>query len=351
VIAPAAVSADALTDACGLASGRLTEIHRQVTDLLLAHGQLVFADVAAEAYFREQVERLGKVSPSAHKLWEGLLQFGRIAHTEPGTRPVEQIDTLADLVHDWAGVIDTALMEPERAQLLGCPEGDGSWRDPATGLEITCHDCAGASQVLSTLRQLESRRAIRKGAGRDHLWNERLGPLARVSDCVHIQDRYMGANLDKLYEGRRRKAGRGRCRASASSTPNEVEWLLDRLADEGAALTVSFYTQWPGSWATRDPIVRAFEEAVKAAALAGRGVSKVHLFIVDESRWEPHDRHFRGEGAGIELSAGFDLLRDDKVSKGFTMTYLYGDDVQKLKDEENEVRRRLDGPLVLFESA
>jgi hypothetical protein len=346
VIAPVALSADALVEDCGHGTDRLADLHRRLTETLIAHGQIVFADAAAEAYFHQQLQILAQRSPSAGKLWEGLLQFGRFVYANGDATPLEQIDTFAVLVDDWAQLVETAIVEPDRAVLLGCPEGHGAWLDPQSGLEVACHDCIGASRVLGGLRRLESRRTIRIGVDREALWDQRIGPLARSAQTIHVQDRFLGTSLDAWYQACDRVAARGK---RIRQAPNEVEWLLDRLATDGKDLAVSFYTQYPDDWPTPAPVVRAFERAVAASRAKGRGVVKVQLFVLSERQWDPHDRHLRADGAGVEVSAGFDRLREPLIAAGFTMTYLYADDVQKLKDEENEVRRRLAGrPLQLL---
>jgi hypothetical protein len=342
VIAPVTLSADALTDGCGQTGTRLAELHRRLTTLLIAHGQVVFADKDAEGYFREQVEALGRISPSAYKYWEGFLQYGRLAHAEMGgLPPVEQIVDLSDLLAAWGNVVDLAVMESDRIAVLGAPDGAAVWREPTSGLEIACHDSADASHTLGSLRQLDGRRTIRKGTDRERIWEQRMAPLVRASDRLHLLDRFLGESLDRFYREQDRPARRRHAAA------NELEWLLSRVAGAAGGATLSIYTRHPDDWQP-SVVVKALERAVAGADLVGGGLVTVQLFLVPDRCWTPHDRHFRADRSGIGLSAGFDRLRQPQADRGFTLTYLYAGDVQLLADEEDDVRSRRQGPPTIL---
>ncbi len=337
MIAPVALSVDALLDGCGRDGGRFTEMHRQLTELLLAHGELVFADADGERAFVKAIRELGKVSALAGKCWEELLHHGRIGHaTPPAPARVEQIIDLPELLAGWEGVVDATVVEPDRAQLLGAPPTEVSWIPPDSDLEITCHDCATASETLAGLQRLDRRRTIRKGSDRERFWEERLAPLVRAAERVHVQDKYLGDNLRWQLEQRARSKG--------PFELQETEWLLRRISETGRGLTVSLYTSYR-SEIDRRAIVAALQ-ATTAAHVARRGsIERLQAFLVSTEVWkEPHDRHLRADKSGVELSAGFDRLRTRKLTKGFTATYLYAADVEKLIGEEDTLRDLLNEP-------
>lgn len=331
VIAPVALSADALSENCDCQGVRLIELHRRLTEMLLAHGQLVFADDNAAAYFLQQVRELGARAPSAGKLWEGLLQYGRTALASPPyPTPIERTTDLVCLASNWSPLVKLALMEPVRVQLIGDEDADAVYVDSRSGLEIGAHDCAEATRTFSALRALDARRSVRKHADRDRVWDARFAPIVRIARRIHIQDRFMGRRLDAHYKW---------CRVNGRhGAEQEVEWLLRRIgqdAVDGAVLT--FYTEVPGNW-TPHLIPDAFTNAVRRASVRD-ALAGVQLYAVPENRWEPHDRHLRADDIGIELSSGFDRLGMQRATRGYSLTYMYTTpDVQKLKDEENSVR-------------
>jgi hypothetical protein len=339
MIAPVGLSADALTDTCGYTGSRLTAMHRELAEVLLAHGQLVFADAEAEEYFRECILALGEISPTAAKYWDGVLQHGRLAHAKPhSATPLERMIELSELIATWDGIIHAALLEPERAEALGAPAGSISWRPPGGAIEIANHDAGPASETFADLRRLDATRAIRKGADRDAVWDERLGPLVRAAANVHILDRYLGSNLMAHY---RRNPDR------LPAELSEAEWLLQRVARDGESVRVSIYTQYRAGDGER-LVTAAFRGAVRRVVRGNSGIEEIRLFAIPASSWQPHDRHLRADNAGIELSAGFDRLREASTVDAFTMTYMYAADVGKLVDEENAVRRELGGPPVVL---
>ncbi|MGB2712117.1 MAG: hypothetical protein WBC33_11455 [Conexibacter sp.] len=342
MIAPVSLSVDALLDGCERTGGRLTEMHRQLALLLLAHGQLVFADATGEEIFWSRIGELGKISPVAGKCWEELLTWGRFAHADPpAPAPVEKIFELPELLGGWDGVVDATVMEPERAQLLGCPPDAVSWIPPDSELEIACHDCATASETLAGLQRLDRCRTIRKGSDRERFWEERLAPLVRAADQLVIQDKYLGENLQSRYQYRE-EGGR-------AAELQETEWLLRRIAETSSGLTVSIFTSCRNKLELPS-MTRAFKWAAQTYARRKGAIERLQVFLIPMSDWkEPHDRHLRADKSGVELSAGFDRLRTRKLTKGFTATYLYAKDVEKLIAEENGLRAILGkAPLQLL---
>lgn len=340
MIAPIGLSGDALTETCGYEGGRLAEMHRQLAAVLFAHGQLVFADGSAEAAFREQVLALGKLSPDAAKSWDVLLEHGRLAHADPPSPdPLEDIVDLPVLLSGWNRVVAAAVVEPDRAEILGCPKGAVAWRPPAADIEIACHDFATGSETLASLRKLREQPHVEAGSDREQFWDERLAPLVRAADSVHLFDRYLGKELVQAYKDR------AAARSGRVVGLRATEWLLQRIAAETSGAILSLYTQY-----TSDTDKRVMEVTLQHAArklARGGGLTEFQAFLVPDGRWSPHahDRHLRADGAGVELSAGFDRLRDTKISTAFTATYMYlPESVQKLKNAENRVRASLDQP-------
>jgi hypothetical protein len=345
MIAPVGLSSEALMETCGQEGDRLAEMHRQLAGLLFAHGQLVFADSSAEAAFRDQVLALGRLSPNAAKSWDVLLEHGRLAHADPPPpNPLESIMDLPILLEDWDRVVAAAFVEPDRAEILGCPRGAIAWRPPAAEIEIACHDVAVGSDTLSSLRRLSEQPHIEEGSDRERFWDERLAPLVRAADEVHIFDRYIGKDLMQGYRARAAaKPGR-------RLAPQVTEWLLQRITAEANNATLSIYTQYTGDQDRRVLEITLKDAAQKYAIRRRGGLKEFRAFLVRESRWPRHDRHLRADNAGIELSAGFDRLSKTAVMEEFTATYMYlPDSVRKLRKAENGVRAALiEPPLQLL---
>jgi len=341
VIASVGVSADALADHRGQTGQRLDELHRTITTLLLAHGRLMFADHDAAGYFAECLRELGRTSTLAFKYWELLLQHGRVGYADDSPEPIERLTELTELMDQWEPIVDTAIMEPERASIMGCPEDFACWRPPDRGPELVAHDCVTASDTLRGLQALDGRRHIRKGSLRDTFWRQRCAPLVRDADHVHLQDRYLVKHLlDK--------------RSMHALKQAELGWLLSCVARDGRGVTVSIYSASPH--AVDSPVICARLKELASSLRLARvgGIERLQLFLLPDRDWreargEAHDRHLRVEGSGVEVSAGFDRLRAEKLQVGFTATYFYGGETQKLKDEESEVRKRLGHkPYVIF---
>lgn len=154
MIATVSLSADALLDDC-VSGQRFDDLHQRLAQLLLAHGQLVFADLAAEAYFHERVRKLEQVSAVAAKAWELLALYGRSTRaSRASVQAVEELVDLTDLVDSWDGVVEAVLMEPGRAAMLGFEPPAVAWWCPSGQLEVVCHDTPTGSQTLAALQRL-----------------------------------------------------------------------------------------------------------------------------------------------------------------------------------------------------
>jgi len=344
MIAPAAVSNDALVDPSNSSLGDLAQAHEELVRLLMSHGELVHADSLDRDAFIASVRALMSRAPDAGKFWEAMLSHGRWGLAPaPAPKAIAEIEDLPAL-KKWSTAVRVAFMEKERAELLGCPENELSWRILEPPLEIACCVAGWQTDTFRDLRELSEQHTITPKTDRDALAMTRLVPLLQRARSVTVLDRWLGKNLSWQYHRGRHVA------TSASTKPPELAWLMqiiDRHAQDATlSLFSTFDDEASDSEFRRSDVVAAVDDLWQRVPSRG-GLGRLQLFLADDNvslpstgaRF-PHDRHIRCDSAGFSLSAGIDRLRRQETGNGtWRMFYLWQPgDVQGLRDDENVAR-------------
>jgi len=343
VIAPVAVSNDALVEDLDGDRKGLVQTHEELARLLMAHGELVHASTADRDAFIRAVRRLMVVAPDAAKYWEEVLAHGRWGTVDgEQTLPLSEVFDLKDLQNQWRDFIDVAFMERTRAELLGCPLGQAAWRDAESGIEIAHCGANWETPTFRLLRELADEQTISGGTERDSIAKRRFIPLIAGSRHIAILDQWLGNGLAKQHLA---------AKAKSTPTPQELQWLLGLIDKHSNQTTVSIFTACEHSATAGEPsskeIVAAFTDLWERLPKGG-GVTALRLFLGRGGSKFPHDRHIRFDAtAGFALSAGFDRLRSERTRANtrWRLTYFWRpDQVRGLIDDEDKAREITGAP-------
>jgi hypothetical protein len=262
----------------------------------------------------------------------------------PPPEPLEAIEAIEALRAGWSNYIEAAFMEPERAELLGCPASQLSWVDAESGIEVAHCNAQWQTQTFERLRDLDERHIIRTGTDRDELAMQRFNPLLDGAKRITVLDQWAGRHVAHHHTKDREGT------PWLASANHELEWLLslgDRYAD---AATFSLFTAYDvsmsGDSVNEKDVRDAFEDLWERTHEHG-GLARFQLFlgprrktISGGRRKFPHDRHIRFDaGPGFILSTSLDCLRFQTTADEWKLVYVWSPaDLAGLRADENTAR-------------
>ena len=321
----------------------LARIHYELVRAILAHGELVHADADDRHSLEQNVASLMRRSPDAGKAWELALVAARRANAVPAIgRSLDRLDDADTLQREWKGQIEVGFMEPERAELIGCPPGDEVWREPHSSIELARCCAPWQTTALARLRSLAEMPTIPPKSDRNDIADQRFVPLIKRAKRVVVLDRFLGINALK----------------TSSGSHGELEWFLDTIDQHGVDVTLAIFTTGDGGAGNEDQttaICRRFAE-IWTGVGHRRGLTELKLFIGPDSRKDgsrvfkfPHDRHMRFDKAGYVMTSGLDRFRRETTRGSWSLSYVWQPlGVRRLIDEEDRARLATGAPPEIF---
>jgi hypothetical protein len=308
-------------DATGLAAAaddaQYRAWHRRLVEILLEHGWLVFADRLDHAALLDAIQGL---PASVQPIWlEAMMRLPMRAVSDRPARSVSSLDTLVDIVGDWASCARLVLCDDEKCTtLLAIDPSDASVVDAITGLEVGRLELVSEMEVLRNVLALASTE-IRAGQSREDVWRERVKPLIAASDQITIVDRYAGARY---------------LRAGERGLISGLEWFLSRSSST-RRLGVHLVTEVGSRSAGR----LASELGGLAPVLSG-SLSSFEVTMATSAAFSPHGhaRHVEFGGRYVfTLDKGLEIFEEPTVVQG--TPFVYGD-LQAARAREDAITMR-----------
>jgi hypothetical protein len=339
MVASVGIASDALVADLDIGAGALARIHAELARALIGYGELVHADRSDRDRLIESVRILMERAPDAGKAWEAVLSDARWKEAAPPTpSPLSAIEDIASLRANWQQRIQVALIERERAELLGCPSGSEAWYDSGSEIDLAICTAPWETKTLGRLRALGDTHIVPTSTDRADFARERFVPLIERTNRITIVDKYIGKN-----------AIRG-----AELGLSELKWLLELTDGHGEEVVLSIFTvidEGGDPPHGRGEVEAAVDEIWNGFTHRG-GVILLQLFLGPARRQIgtervvfPHDRHFRFGRCAFTASAGLDRLRRAKTRGSWNISYVWdAADVGRLIAEENTARRLTGAP-------
>jgi hypothetical protein len=342
MIAGVGVSPGAIVDDVDVSSDLLAQLHREVVRCLLAHGELTFSSESERGELLTAIVQLGKYSADSAKAWETILTSGRwrVAASPATCVPLEDIEDIDQLRSGWKSLIDIAIVEAVRAELLGCPSDALSVIDEISQIEIAKCRAHWDANTFGCLRDRGERHIVVAGTPRDDVARDYFIPTLANVRHVSLLDRYVGGAL-------------ARHKGTTPSSPHELEWLIALVDEHAPGATLTLFTAFDTD--DKKPfdaaeINDAAEEIWSRIQLSG-GLKRFTI-LVAPAKWIsgaracrfPHERHLRvstqtGASCGFTLPGGFDRLRTVKSREDWRLAYMWQQsDIQGLQREEGRAR-------------
>lgn len=317
----------------------LARIHYELVRAILAHGELVHADADDRRGLELNVASLMRRSPDAGKAWELALEAARqTSAVPPIERSLDRLDDADTLQRDWKDRIEVGFIEPERAELIGCPPGNEVWREPRSGIELARCCAPWQTTALDRLRSLAEMPIIPPKSNRDEVADQRFAPLIKRARRVVVLDRFLGINALKTVNGSR----------------GELEWFLDTINRHSVDVALAVFTTGDGVAGKEDQTTAICQRFGEIWADAGHknGLAELKLFIGPDFREYggrvvkfPHDRHMRFDNAGYVMTSGLDRFRRETTRGSWSLSYIWQPlGVRRLIDEEDRARLATGAP-------
>ena len=338
MIARMSVSAEALRRLAGTGEADQAVMlarHKDLATACLEHGCLVLSNSQETADFRAWLNEIRTSSPGAFKLWAEtfttLREKRRVLQLNPGTAQLlDAVQDIAELRAEWAGKTQLAIVRDDQAQALGLPNGEMSFIDDPSGIDIAPGSLAIHCRTLADLRERAAEGVFEQGDSRELFWETVLRPLAENAHVITMFDRY-------LYKGM--------LRWRDYRDQDVVPWLLSRIdeldpsARRQVVLMGAINPEQPDPFpASADSVVSLINEHWRP--LTGGGIRAIE--VVGARRWPPHDRHMSFDlGVGITVPAGFDRFaqREVRDEEGVEWSYRWKPRaMRKLTTAESLVR-------------
>ena len=198
--------------------------------------------------------------------------------------------------------------------------------DPPSRIDLARIAAVAFAGTIAGLKARRDSAVIPNGESRDRLWEDVLGPLARVARQITVVDRYLFLELANAVAGGRGNTG-------------FVAWLfahLDREARRDCQLTLVGFRARPGE----DPVDGQAAAALVAGVIspnAGR-LSQVEVLVTQPASFLPHDRHISTSlGVGVSFLDSFDDFSRPTITKAEGVEFAYRwatEAVTKMQDAE-----------------
>lgn len=320
-----AVASNALTT-MGLPIPVANMIHATVLEQINAHARLVFGDDPEVGALLRSVRSGEGIPQDSRTLWiETLTRLAKLKRIKVlhDHRPIADIDELAELRTNWGTCADVAVIANDACEALGIPPDVGLASTPGALPDVATFAMASRSPALRKVAELADTAISTSGSPRNVFWDRVLEPLAVDATAVTILDGYLFKCVLDIAERRhwtRRWHG------------EHLAWLLGRLDDSvayGAEIHLVGAAQRDYGELSADDVADAIRSQWRAARVGRIKAVKVSLAVPPRGERFPHDRHIRfSTGGAIEISAGFDRLRDELIwdADGMKWKYVWNTD-------------------------
>jgi hypothetical protein len=320
-----AVASNALT-ASGLPVPVANLIHATLLGQINAHARLVFSDDPEVAALVRAIRSGEGIPQDSRTRWiETLTRLAKLKRIKVlhEHRPIAEIAELAELRTDWGMCADLAVVANDACEALGIPVDVGLASTPGMSPDVATVVMASRTPALLQMDELAEVGNAAAGSSRDVFWDNVLEPLAIDAHSVTILDGYLFKCLLDIAEGRP-WAHRWR--------GEHLAWLLGRL-DSAVAPEAEVHLVGAALADYRhlgtDDISNAIRSQWRPAPVGRLKAVKVSLASPPRGERFPHDRHIRfSTGGAIEISAGFDRLRDALIwdTDGMRWKYVWNTD-------------------------
>lgn len=297
-------------------------IHRLLLEQINAHGRLVFACESEIVELIRAIKSSEGLPQDARGLWlETLIRlrsYRRISVINGGQIPLADVQGLSALRAGWGSCTDVAVVAEEVCSLFGIPVDLGILSDTGLKPDVTTAAAATDCPELRRVRTLSEHPIAGHGSRREEFWRNVLEPLASEAQTATLLDGYLFKLILEIATKGRGPNGIRR---------EHISWMLNNLDDvmaSGAEIRLIGKRGNDSRNADATEIANAIRRIWNPAPV-GR-LSSVTVVLSDPIRPErfPHDRHIRfSSGSAIELSAGFDRLREETLWDPDGMKWTY----------------------------
>lgn len=298
-------------------------IHRSLAEQINAHGHLVFSSESEITELIQAIKSGDGLPQGARTLWLETLvrlrRYRRISFMDGDPAPLADVKDLSDLRAIWGSCTDVAVVAEDACGLLGIPVHLGILSDAPLKPDVTTAVAATDCPELRRVRMLSENPIAIQRSRRAEFWRNVLEPLARGAHTATLLDGYI---FKLIMEISTRGAGVNGIREE------HICWLLRNLDDVMAPGASIRLVGKKGNVGNADAIsIASAIRRIWAPGRVGR-LNSVTVSLSEPTRTDrfPHDRHIRfSSGGAIELSAGFDRLREESIwdPDGMKWKYLW----------------------------